>query len=307
MSFPSFVKIVEVGPRDGLQNESHVIPSEVKINFINMLSQTGLRAIEVTSFVSPKWVPQMEDNYEVYTQILKKPGVKYSALVPNIKGLHKAISAGIEEIAVFTAASETFAKKNINCTIQESLDRFDKVIALAKNHGIKVRAYISCALGCPYEGKVAPQKVASIAQQLYKMGCYEISLGDTIGVGTPLKAQTLIEKTASLIPLETIAVHFHDTYGQALANIFAVLQQGISIVDSSVAGLGGCPYAQGATGNVATEDVIYLLHGLNIETGIDLTQLSKAGIYISNCLNRITQSKVGFALFTRNFECGEKK
>lgn len=293
---PKSVKIVEVGPRDGLQNESHLVPTDVKIELINRLSETGLQAIEVTSFVSPKWIPQMSDNKLVYAGITKYPKVAYPVLVPNVKGLEEAISVGVTDIAIFAAATETFSQKNINCSIAESLDRFREIISVTQKYSIKVRGYISCALGCPYEGEVAPEVVANLAFKLFDMGCYEISLGDTIGVGTPLAAQNLIHATAKLIPIEHIGVHFHDTYGQALANIFAVLQKGVSIFDSSVAGLGGCPFAPGASGNVATEDVVYQLHGLGIYTGIDLQKLCEVGNFISVVLNRTNRSKVGLAL-----------
>jgi hydroxymethylglutaryl-CoA lyase len=306
MSLPSRVKIVEVGPRDGLQNEALTIPTEQKIEFIDQLSNTGLSAIEVTSFVSPKWIPQLADSIDVFNGIKKNPDISYSTLVPNLTGLERAIEVGAKEIAIFGAASETFSQKNINCSIAESFKRFEEVITHAKPHGIKVRGYISCVLGCPFEGEIAPEKVASLAKDLIQLGCYEISLGDTIGVGTPFKAKRLIELTAKEVPIQQLAVHFHDTYGQAIANIFAVLKQGISIVDSSVAGLGGCPYAKGATGNVATEDVIYLLQGLNIETGIDIVKLAQTGIFISSLLNRNTQSKVARAIAAKDFNSKQK-
>lgn len=296
MKLPSKVKLVEVGPRDGLQNETVIVPTHKKIAFIDLLSDTGLTNIEVTSFVSPKWIPQLADHREVFAQIKKPPGIHYSALVPNLKGLESALGVGVKEIAIFTAASETFCQKNINCSIKESLARFEEVIKNAKPHRIKVRGYVSCVLGCPYEGVIAPEAVAKVANELYQMGCHEISLGDTIGVGTPLKAKHLIEVVAKYVPLNSLAVHFHDTYGQAIANIFAALEEGIAVIDSSVAGLGGCPYAKGATGNVASEDVVYLLQELNIETGVDLNKLCQVGMYISKQLNRSTQSKVARAL-----------
>lgn len=302
MTFPASVKLVEVGPRDGLQNETQIISSDIKVNFINKLSETGLKFIEVTSFVSPKWIPQIADNTDVFTKINKAEGVHYSALVPNLKGLEKAIQVDVKEVAIFSSASETFSYKNINCSIAESLKRFENVLEYAQQHSILVRAYISCVLGCPFEGEIRPEEVAKIAKELIEMGCFEISLGDTIGVGTPLMAKQLIDKVQDVVPNDKIAVHFHDTYGQAMANIFAVLQQGVHIIDSSVAGLGGCPYATGASGNVASEDVVYMLEGLNIETGIDLVKLCKAGIYISNHLNRATQSRVAKALAAKNFE-----
>lgn len=296
---PKYVKVVEVGPRDGLQNESEIVPTEIKIEFINRLSETGLKVIEVTSFVSPRWIPQMADNQTVFTEIKKVPGVSYPVLVPNLQGLNTAIAVGVSEIAIFGAATESFSQKNINCSIEESLNRFADVIQVAKKHQIKVRGYISCALGCPYEGEVDPHVVASLAEKLFTLGCYEISLGDTIGVGTPLKAQKLVDITAAKIPLERISMHFHDTYGQALANIYAVLERGVSIIDSSVAGLGGCPYAPGASGNVSTEDVLYLLKGLGIETGVNLDKLCEAGMFISNFLKRPNRSKAALALTSK--------
>lgn len=295
MSLPTYVKLVEVGPRDGLQNEVAIVPTEVKIEFINRLSATGLSVIEAGSFVSPKWVPQMADSDQVLQKITKAAHISYPVLVPNLKGFAAAMNAGAKEIAVFGAASETFSQKNINCSIDESLVRFAEVMAAAKKNNIKVRGYVSCVLGCPYEGEIKPQAVADVAEKLFNMGCYEISLGDTIGVGTPLKAQTMIDTVAQKIPREQLAVHFHDTYGQALANIYAALEKGIAVVDSSVAGLGGCPYAKGASGNVASEDVVYMLHGLGIKTGVDLDKLIDAGKFISNYLNKKSQSKVALA------------
>lgn len=289
------VKIVEVGPRDGLQNEAVSVPANIKIDFINRLSDTGLAVIEAGSFVSPKWIPQMADSDEVLRNILHKPGVSYPVLVPNLKGLEAALHCGAQEIAIFGAASESFSQKNINCSIEESLNRFADVMAVAKQHQLRVRGYVSCVLGCPYEGEIKPEAVAHVATKLFNMGCYEISLGDTIGVGTPGKAQLLIDVVSKQIPLENLAVHFHDTYGQALANIFAVLEKGINVVDSSVAGLGGCPYAKGASGNVASEDVVYMLNGLDIHTGIDLDKLIVAGQFICNYLNKKPQSKVAIA------------
>lgn len=296
MQLPKTVKIVEVGPRDGLQNEAKIIPTAMKIDFINQLSDTGLKFIEITGFVSPRWIPQMADAEEVATQIKRIPGIQYSALVPNITGMEKALKTHINQVAVFTAASETFSKKNINCSIEESLMRFEPVIALARENKIPVRGYISCALGCPYEGEISPDKVAAVAKKLRQMGCEEISLGDTIGVGTPRQTINLIETVAAAVPQQFLAVHFHDTYGQALANIFAALQMGINVIDAAVGGLGGCPYAPGASGNVATEDVVYLLNGLGIETGIDLKKLVKIGESISEKLGRTTRSKTGTAL-----------
>lgn len=296
MSLPKHVKIVEVSPRDGLQNESKILPVKIKIKLINALSLTGLKYIEAASFVAPHWIPQMAHSLTVLQKIKRQARVKYSALVPNLRGLETAVIANANEIAIFTAASETFTQKNINCSITESLLRFKDVIAVAKNLKLPVRAYISCALGCPYEGDINPGKVANLAKKLWQMGCYEVSLGDTIGVGTPLTTATLIKKVSKKMPLKHIAVHLHDTYGQALANIYAVLQQGVAIIDSSVAGLGGCPYAAGASGNVATEDVVYLLNGLNIKSGVDLKKIIKVGKFISNYMKRTNRSKVGLAL-----------
>lgn len=293
---PSLVKIVEVSPRDGLQNEKQIIPTEVKIEFINLLSETGLSAIEATSFVSPKWVPQLADGKEVLAGIQKKSGVSYPVLVPNLQGFENALAAGAKEIAVFTTASDTFSQKNTNCTVAESLMRIAEIMPLAKRHHVRVRGYISCVLGCPYEGEIAAEKVANVASQLLKFGCAEISLGDTIGVGTPLKTTKLIERVAKQVPIKSLAVHFHDTYGQALANIYAALLQGVTVVDSSVAGIGGCPYAKGASGNVATEDVVYMLKGMNIKTGVDLQKLIAAGKFITKKLGCRLQSKVSAAI-----------
>jgi len=291
--FPKAVKIVEVGPRDGLQNEKGVISAADKIKFIDLLSDTGLKTIEATSFVSPKWVPQLADAEEVYKAIEKKPGVSYPVLVPNEKGMERGLAAGVKEIAVFTAASETFNQKNINASIAESIERFKPVMALAAKNGIQVRGYISTVIGCPYEGPIKPEAVARVAKELVAIGCYEISLGDTIGVGTPVKAQAMLQAAAAVVPMERLAVHFHDTYGQALANIHACLELGVAVVDSSTSGLGGCPYAKGATGNVATEDVLFMLTGMGIATGVDMTKLLAAGSFISGTLNRIPESKLG--------------
>lgn len=291
-NLPSHVKIVEVGPRDGLQNEPQLIPTSIKIAFINQLSLTGLSAIEVTSFVSPQAIPQLADHHEVFEGINKAPGIHYSALVPNRQGLENAIQAGVHEIALFTAASETFSQKNIRCSIQESFQRFEEVALLAKQQGIQMRGYISCVLGCPYEGKIATSAVLTVARLLHQLGCYEISLGDTIGVGTANAVTELIEQLSVIIPLAQLAVHFHDTYGQALVNIYAALLQGITVIDSAISGLGGCPYAPGASGNVATEDVLYMLNGLGIHTGVDLPKIIKAGQFICEQLNKPTCSKV---------------
>ena len=290
---PKFVKIVEVGPRDGLQNEKNIVPATVKIEFINRLSRTGLKTIEATSFVSPKWIPQLADAQEVYTGIEKKPRVAYPVLVPNEKGMQRALDAGAREVSIFTAASETFNQKNSNCSIAGSIERFKPVVALATKHDIRVRGYISTAIGCPYEGPIAPEAVARVAKELSDLGCYEISLGDTIGVGTPVKAQRMLAAVAAEVPMEKLAVHFHDTYGQALANIHACLELGVSVVDSSTSGLGGCPYAKGATGNVATEDVLFMLTGMGIETGVDTAKLLEAGRFISDALTRQPESKLG--------------
>jgi isopropylmalate/homocitrate/citramalate synthase len=291
--YPKKVRLVEVGARDGLQNEKTIVPAAIKIELIDRLSAAGLRTIEAGSFVSPKWVPQMGDTDIVYREIVKMEGVSYPVLVPNIKGMESAITAGVSEIAIFAAASESFSQKNINCSIAESLERFLPVMALAQENHIKVRGYVSCVLGCPYEGEIKPEAVVAVAKALYDMGCYEISLGDTIGTGTPVKTRTLLQAVLAVIPLSSVAVHFHDTYGQALANILVALEEGIAIVDASVAGLGGCPYAAGASGNVATEDVLYMLNGMGIETGIDLQKLLDAGKFISKALGRAPASKLG--------------
>ncbi|HMT93681.1 hydroxymethylglutaryl-CoA lyase [uncultured Thiothrix sp.] len=296
MSLPKHVKIVEVGPRDGLQNEPMPVPVEVKVALVEKLVDAGLPVVEVGSFVSPKWVPQMAGSAEVYTGIQKRLGINYPMLVPNAKGMEGALAAGVKEIAIFAAASEAFTQKNINCSISESLERFQVVMEQAKAHGIKVRGYVSCVLGCPYEGEIAIAKVAEVSKQLYQMGCYEVSLGDTIGVGTPLKAQRMVEEVAQYVPIEKLAAHFHDTYGQGLANLFAVMQLGVSVIDSSVSGLGGCPYAKGASGNVATEDVLYMLNGMGIETGVSLDKVLEAGRLISNHLERLPASKLGRVL-----------
>ncbi|WP_299078466.1 hydroxymethylglutaryl-CoA lyase [uncultured Paraglaciecola sp.] len=293
---PTSVKIVEVGPRDGLQNEKGVVPLDAKVALVEQLADAGCAVIETGSFVSPKWVPQMADSTAVFQQIKRSPKVSYAALTPNLRGLEAAIEAKADEVAIFGAASESFSQKNINCSIAESLQRFLPVIELAQKQNIPVRGYVSCVLGCPYEGDIAPQKVAEVSQQLLDMGCYEVSLGDTIGVGTPIKTQQMLEAVLEKIPADKLAVHFHDTYGQALANILVALQQGISVVDSAVSGLGGCPYAKGASGNVATEDLVYMLNGMNIKTGIDLNKLTAAGLTMMQVLGRQSNSKVALAL-----------
>ena len=294
-SLPARVRMVEVGPRDGLQNEAEILPAAVKIALIDRLSAAGLPVVEATSFVSPKWVPQMADAAEVMAGIVRRPGTVYPVLVPNRRGFEAAMAAGAEEVAVFAAASESFSRRNINCSIAESMARFEPVMAAAQAADVRVRGYVSCVLGCPYEGEVAPAKVAEVAGQLAAMGCYEVSLGDTIGVGTPGKAAAMIEAVARVLARDRLAVHFHDTYGQALANILAALEAGVGVVDSSVAGLGGCPYAPGAGGNVASEDVLYMLQGLGIETGVDLDALIETGRFISERLGRPPASKVSRA------------
>ena len=295
MSLPSHVRLVEVGPRDGLQNEKQPISVADKVRLVDDLSAAGLGYIEVGSFVSPKWVPQMAGSADVFAGIDQRPGVIYAALTPNLKGLEAAIEAGVKEVAVFAAASQSFSQRNINCSIAESLVRFEPVMEMALQRGIRVRGYVSCVLGCPYDGVISPHQVAAVALALQAMGCYEISLGDTIGVGTAGNVRQLLEVVGRDVPRERLAGHFHDTYGQALANIYASLQEGISVFDSSVAGLGGCPYAKGATGNVASEDVLYLLDGLGIETGVDLSRLIAAGQRISRTLGRDTASRVARA------------
>ncbi|XP_008846824.1 hydroxymethylglutaryl-CoA lyase, mitochondrial [Nannospalax galili] len=294
-TFPKWVKIVEVGPRDGLQNEKNIVSTPVKIKLIDMLSEAGLPVIEATSFVSPKWVPQMADHTEVLKGIQKFPGINYPVLTPNVKGFKEAVAAGAKEVSIFGAASELFTKKNVNCSIEESFQRFDGVMKAAQTASIPVRGYVSCALGCPYEGKVSPAKVAEVAKKLYSMGCYEISLGDTIGVGTPGLMKDMLSAVMCEVPVAALAVHCHDTYGQALANTLVALQMGVSVVDSSVAGLGGCPYAQGASGNLATEDLVYMLTGLGIHTGVNFQKLLEAGDFICQALNRKTSSKVAQA------------
>jgi hydroxymethylglutaryl-CoA lyase len=290
------VRIVEVGPRDGLQNEKGAVPTAVKVELIERLADAGLQAVEATAFVSPKWVPQMADHTEVLERIRRKPGVTSPVLTPNLKGFEAARAAGATEVAIFGAASEAFSRKNINCSIAESLERFRPVAAEAGKHKIKVRGYVSCVLGCPYEGEVAPQRVADVAAALYEMGCYEVSLGDTIGTGTPGKTKAMIEACAKRVPIDKLAGHYHDTYGQALANIYASLEMGVTTFDASVAGLGGCPYAAGASGNVATEDVVYMMNGLGARTGVDLERLVEIGQWICGVLGRKPVSKASLAI-----------
>ncbi len=299
MSYPRSVRIVEVGPRDGLQNEPSTVPVDVRVKLIESLADAGLKTIEAGSFVSPKWVPQMAQTESVLGRLHSRVGVSYPVLVPNSKGLEAAFAAGAREVAVFAAASETFSRRNINCSIEESLSRLQPVIETACAQGVKVRGYVSCVLGCPYEGAVAVSQVVRVASALFEAGCYEISLGDTIGTGTPLEAQRRIAALAERVPIPNLAVHFHDTYGQALANVLASLELGIAVVDSSVAGLGGCPYAAGATGNLATEDLLYMLNGMEIETGVNLEKVAEAGWMISDTLGRKPQSKVSVAMRSR--------
>ena len=297
MALPTSIKLFEMAPRDGLQNEpGTLVPTATKIELIERLANAGIRHIEAASFVSPKWVPQMGDATEVIRGLKRQSGVVYSALTPNLKGLEGALDVGVEEVAVFGAASEAFSQKNINCSIAESLARFEPVLARANEAGVRVRGYVSCVLGCPYEGDITPHKVAHVAKALYEMGCYEVSLGDTIGVGTPLAAKRMIEATRQQVPIEKLAAHFHDTYGMAIANLYAVLEEGVSVMDAATAGLGGCPYAKGASGNVATEDVLYLLEGLGIDTGIDLQAVINTGYWITRQLGRQPSAKVALAL-----------
>ncbi|MBF8722551.1 hydroxymethylglutaryl-CoA lyase [Pseudomonas guariconensis] len=295
MSLPQKVRLVEVGPRDGLQNEAQPISVADKVRLVDDLTDAGLSYIEVGSFVSPKWVPQMAGSAEVFAAIRQRAGVTYAALAPNLRGFEDALAAGVKEVAVFAAASEAFSQRNINCSISDSLKRFEPIMDAARNHGVRVRGYVSCVLGCPYEGKVSAEQVAPVARALHEMGCYEVSLGDTIGTGTAGDTRRLFEVVSAQVPREQLAGHFHDTYGQALANVYASLLEGIQVFDSSVAGLGGCPYAKGATGNIATEDVVYLMQGLGIETGIDLAQLIAAGQRISTVLGRDNGSRVARA------------
>ncbi|MBL0353475.1 MAG: hydroxymethylglutaryl-CoA lyase [Dechloromonas sp.] len=296
---PTKVNIIEVGPRDGLQNEAQVVPTAIKIELIDRLAEAGLRVIEATAFVSPKWVPQMGDNAAVMQGIKRHPAAVYPVLTPNLHGFDAALQAGATEVAIFGAASESFSQKNINCSIVESLKRFEPILSAASALEIPVRGYVSCVVGCPYEGDIAPAQAAGVAKSLFDMGCYEVSLGDTIGVGNPASIQRLIEACARVVPIEKLAGHYHDTYGMAIANIYASLQMGMAIFDSSVAGLGGCPYARGASGNVATEDVVYLMHGLGIETGVDLAKLAAIGNWISSTINRPNGAKAGRAICAR--------
>jgi len=295
MTFPTHVRLIEVGPRDGLQNEAQPISVADKVQLVNALTDAGLGYIEVGSFVSPKWVPQMAGSAEVFAQIQHKPGVVYGALTPNMRGFEDAVAAGVKEVAVFAAASEAFSQRNINCSISESLERFVPIMESARQHGISVRGSVSWVLGCPYEGQVAAQQVPDVAKALYAMGCYEVSLGDTIGTGTPTATRAMFEAVTAYVPREKLAGHFPDTYVQALVNIYACLQEGIAVFDSSIAGLGGCPYAKGASGNEATEDVLYKLNGMGIETGIDMDKLLLAGQHICNVLGRVTGSRVAKA------------
>ena len=296
MNLPKHVKIVEVGPRDGLQNEKQAIDTATKVELIARLGASGLKAIEATAFVSPKWVPQMADNAEVMRQITRLNWVTYPVLTPNLKGLEAALATGVTEVAVFAAASEAFSQKNINCSIDESIERFVPVIESAREHGVAVRGYVSTVVGCPYQGDVPPEKVAEVSKALFDLGCYEISLGDTIGVGTPLKVQTMLAEVSKAVPMDKLAGHFHTTYGMAIANIYASLQMGMAVFDASVAGLGGCPYAKGASGNVATEDVVYLLNGLGIDSGVDLTRVVETAVWVSAQLGRAPASNVAKAL-----------
>ena len=306
MSLPTHVRIVDVGPRDGLQNEKQVIDTAVKVELIARLGAAGLKTIEATAFVSPKWVPQMGDNAEVMARLQRLPGVGYPVLTPNLKGFEAALAAGAEAVAVFGAASESFSQKNINCSIAESLARFEPVMAAAKVAGVKVRGYVSCVLGCPYEGEIAPAAVAEVAATLFEMGCHEVSLGDTIGTGTPGKTRRMLDAVAARVPVDRLAGHYHDTYGQALANIYASLEAGVAVFDASVGGLGGCPYAAGASGNVATEDVVYLLDGLGIESGIDLDVLVDTAAWISGQLGRAPVSRVARAVLAKRAMAGAR-
>lgn len=298
--YPKSVKIVEVGARDGLQNEKIILPTEIKTRFIDKLSLTGLSTIEAGSFVSKRWVPQMADGKEVYKNIKKQTNISYPILIPNVQGLEAALEVGVKEIAVFGAASEGFSQKNTNCSIDEGISRIEKVVRIALENNLKVRGYVSCVIKCPYDGDVEPKKVAELSSILYNMGCYEISLGDTIGAGTPQTMRRMLNEVLKKVPIDALAVHCHDTYGQALVNILTALQLGVSVVDASVSGLGGCPYAEGASGNVATEDVVYMLDGMKIKTGVDLMKLLDAGEYVCQQLHRKPNSKVARALMGIN-------
>ena len=289
------VRIVEVGPRDGLQNETSIIAARDKIELINRLTESGLACIEATSFVSPKWIPQLADAAEVFSGIIRKPGVSYPVLVPNEQGFDRALAVGATEVAVFSAASEAFNKKNINASIDESIERFKPILLRAATLGVKVRGYVSTVLGCPYQGEVPVADVVRVARRMHDLGCYEISLGDTIGIGTPVKAREMLRAVADAVPMSALAVHFHDTRGQALANILACLEEGVRVVDSAVSGTGGCPYAKGASGNVATEDVVYMLEGMGMDTGVDLQRLVDTGRWLSALLGRASGSKVTIA------------
>jgi hydroxymethylglutaryl-CoA lyase len=299
MTLPRNVRVIEVGPRDGLQNEPRTLPVAIKIELIDRLAACGLKSVEAGAFVSPKWVPQMADSADVMRALPQREGVAYPVLVPNLKGLEAALAAGAREVAIFASASESFSQKNINCSIAESVERFREVAEAAKAAKVRIRGYVSCVLGCPYEGDVAPKAVADLTRTLFELGCYEVSLGDTIGVGTPLRVKALVEAVARRAPLKKIAGHFHDTYGMAVANVYAALEMGVAAFDASVAGLGGCPYAPGAAGNVATEDLVWLLYGLGINTGIDLPRLAETGQWISGQIGRESNSRVGRALMLR--------
>ena len=298
-TLPRFVEVVEVGPRDGLQNEARPVPLDIKVDLIDRLSAAGFANVEAAAFVSPKWVPQMADSAAVMAQIRRRPGTVYSALVPNMKGMEAALAAGVGEVVVFSAASEAFAQKNINCSIAESIERFRPVAEAARAAGVKLRGSISVALGCPYQGEVAPSAVAEVVRRMADLGCDSIDIADTIGVGTPARVQAVFEASAAVFPMHRLAGHFHDTYGQALANIHAALQLGVASFHASVAGLGGCPYARGATGNVATEDVLYLLQGLGVETGVDLRAVVEAGDFITRAIDRPNNSRAGKALLSK--------
>lgn len=299
MSLPKSVRIVEVGPRDGLQNEKRPIDAATKVTLIEKLTDAGIRYIEAGSFVNPKWVPQMAGSEEVFQNVKRVEGTTYAALTPNLQGYLRAVEVNANEVAIFAAASEAFSKKNINCSIAESIDRFTPVMEAARAADIPVRGYVSCVVGCPYEGQIDPARVASVAQMCMEMGCYEVSLGDTIGVGTPASITKMLSTVERVVPVDKLAVHLHDTYGQALANIYASLQRGVSVVDSSIAGLGGCPYAKGASGNVATEDLVYMLNGLGITHGVELEKLIAAGQFITEQLGRTNGSKVALASHNR--------